>query len=464
MPDELRRLLHPLSPEEFLTRYWEREAVHIPGSPAKFRSLFDRERFFQAAEAGEALGATIRVSFDSERDPGSAGTHVPIRAAEIEGHLKRGASVCVDPIDAGDPDLARFARRVAAQLHYAGPAGVKAYYSADRCGFNTHFDRGIATTLQIEGKKRWRFAPVPAVPFPRGNALLGADRRIRYVDRLASSLEPWERAGGVDPGELREVVLEPGDVLCLPAGSWHNAKAIGHSLALNLSFQPLPALPFLTSLLEPLLAARPEWRRSPPAALTGSGEGMPAEVASFFAGRIAELQELLGEIDAAGPQVHAAWRRMVDGHAPSTGGGAAFTLDPRPAHPEPAAPAAQPAEGGESSGKLTCTLCVRDLGAAVAWYTSVLGLRVLYRADAFSWCELATPIPGVSLGLSEVPEVGSYGGAVLNFGVRDLDAARRRMEEMGVAFEGPTQVIQRFVKLAPFFDPDGNRLLLSQTL
>lgn len=461
--DELRALLYPLSPEELLARYWEREALYIPGSPDKFRRLFDRERFFRAAERGESQGASIRVSFDNESDPGSAGTHAPIRAAEIESYLSRGASVCVDPIEVGDPDLARFAARVAAQLHYTGATSVKAYFSSDRCGFNTHFDRGIATTLQIEGKKRWRFGTAPAVPFPRGNALLGPDRRIRYVDRLASSLEPWERAGGVEPEELREVVLEPGDVLCLPAGTWHSAKAVGHSLALNLSFQAVPCLPFLTSLLEPLLMARPEWRRSLPAALGDAGDGMPPEVAGFLAERLAELAALLGELDSAGARAHDNWRKRIAGRAaPASKSSAAFTLDPPP--PQPPAAASADAQTGELSGKLTCTICVRDLTAAVSWYTSVLGFTVLYRVDAFSWCELATPISGVSVGLSEVPEVGTHGGALLDFGVRDLDATRRRMEESGVVFDGPTQVIQRFVKLAPFFDPDGNRLLLSQTL
>lgn len=460
--DELRALLHPLTPEEFLARYWEREALHIPGSPGKFRNLFDRERFFRAAERGEAQGATIRVSFDNESDPGTAGTHMPIRAAEIESYLCRGASVCVDPIESGDPDLARFAAQVAAQLHYTGATSVKAYYSADRCGFNTHFDRGIATTLQIEGKKRWRFGAAPAVPFPHGNALLGPDRRIRYVDRLASSLEPWERAEGLEPEELREVVLEPGDVLCLPAGTWHNAKAVGHSLALNLSFQAVPCFPFLTSLVEPLLAARPEWRRSLPVTLS-DGDGLPPEVEGFLAERLEELAALLGEIDLAGQRVRDAWHQRIGGRAaPAAKSSAAFTLDPHP--PKSPVPASGEAPAGELSGKLTCTICVRDLAAAVSWYTSVLGFTVLYRVDAFSWCELTTPIPGVSVGLSEVGEVGTHGGALLNFGVLDLDAARHRMEELGVEFDGPTQVIQRFVKLAPFFDPDGNRLLLSQTL
>jgi predicted enzyme related to lactoylglutathione lyase len=93
----------------------------------------------------------------------------------------------------------------------------------------------------------------------------------------------------------------------------------------------------------------------------------------------------------------------------------------------------------------------------------VLGLRAVYRVDAFSWCEMATAIPGVSVGLSEVETV-TPGSITLTFGVEDIEATRQAMEAKGVRFDGPTQVIHNMVSLAAFFDPDGNRLILAQEL
>ena len=55
-------------------------------------------------------------------------------------------------------------------------------------------------------------------------------------------------------------------------------------------------------------------------------------------------------------------------------------------------------------------------------------------------------------------------GAVLTFGVKDIDAARASLESRKVRFDGPTQTIPGMVRLATFFDEDGNALMLYQDL
>jgi ribosomal protein L16 Arg81 hydroxylase/predicted enzyme related to lactoylglutathione lyase len=495
---ELQDLLDPVTPEEFLAEYWERRSLHVPGPADKFHGLFSRSAFDRAVANHERDGIYLRVSFDHEREPHRVSVHLPVRAEEIDHYLEQGASVCADPIDRGDVALAEYAARVARQLHFTGRYSVKAYLSADGCGFNTHFDKGIATTLQIEGRKRWRYSTGPAVPFPRGNALLGPDGRARYVGRLPSSLDGWEHVEGVDEGQFEEVVLEPGHLLCLPAGTWHNAKAIGHSLALNLSFQPVDFLSFLATALRPMLDADPRWRRSLPAVIEAAGDGLPAPVAGFVADRLEELRGLLARLDTRDDRLGGHWRNAVAAaaaSAPAAAAGSAPRRAPAPAaaspgEPRATAPAAiapaaaagddgSPPPGGwrtaagaaagtppggglpRYDGRMVCTLCVHRLEAAIEWYESVLGLRVVYRSDAFGWCELATAVAGVSVGLSEVEEVVT-GGTTLTLGVEHLDELRHEMEAKGVRFDGPTQVLQGMVKLAPFFDPHGNRLVLSE--
>ncbi len=53
-------------------------------------------------------------------------------------------------------------------------------------------------------------------------------------------------------------------------------------------------------------------------------------------------------------------------------------------------------------GGLTAAMGVQDLGRAIDWYRSVMGFRLLYRRDEMGWCELATEVKGVNVGLSEV--------------------------------------------------------------
>ena len=115
-------------------------------------------------------------------------------------------------------------------------------------------------------------------------------------------------------------------------------------------------------------------------------------------------------------------------------------------------------------GALTIAFQVADMAGSQAWYRDVLGFSPLFEVQEMGWCELATEIHGVTVGLSQVeaPKVGA--GPVPTFGVKDLDAVRGQLEGQGVRFDGETQVIPGLAKLAGFFDPDGNVLMLSQDL
>jgi predicted enzyme related to lactoylglutathione lyase len=115
-------------------------------------------------------------------------------------------------------------------------------------------------------------------------------------------------------------------------------------------------------------------------------------------------------------------------------------------------------------GGLTCALACGDLVRSIAWYQNVLGFELLYRMDDMGWCEFKSPVDRVNVGLSEVETPLVEGGATLTFGVKDIDAARSALESAEVKFDGETRVIPDMVKLATFFDPDGNKLMLYQDL
>ena len=116
------------------------------------------------------------------------------------------------------------------------------------------------------------------------------------------------------------------------------------------------------------------------------------------------------------------------------------------------------------SGGLTISIQVGDLGRGMAFYRDVLGFKHLYTVEQIAWCELATEVAGVNIGLSQVEKRGVGAGPVPTFGVKDIALARKQLEGKKVKFDGPTQEIPGMVKLATFFDPDGNALMLFQDL
>lgn len=115
------------------------------------------------------------------------------------------------------------------------------------------------------------------------------------------------------------------------------------------------------------------------------------------------------------------------------------------------------------SGDLVISLPSADLKTTQSWYLGHLGFTHLFSAEQIGWMELETHIKGVTLGFGQNIKPAP-GNAVPVFGVRDLDAARDQLESKGVAFDGDTIVIPGMVKLATFYDPDKNALMLSQNL
>jgi len=115
-------------------------------------------------------------------------------------------------------------------------------------------------------------------------------------------------------------------------------------------------------------------------------------------------------------------------------------------------------------GGVTAALSVKDLKKGIEWYQTKLGLKHLYTVDEMAWAELSTGLAGFNIGLGQRESVGTNGGAVVTFGVEDLDVTRASLESQDVKFEGPTHTIPGMVKLATFYDLDGNSLMLFQDL
>lgn len=308
---ELKDLLAPLPVDTFLREHWQHETVHIRGMPDKFAGLFHADAFWRILDAPDAQPMPPTFQINAMLPGGDGVTHVraiaPHRARAL---MVEGVTLCVNDISAADARLAAFVRAIKAQLGHPGWARFNCYHSPDGSGAALHFDARVSMTLQIAGRKQWQVARHPAVPAPRSNALLGADGEPRWAYPWVGD-QPWEQLATPDPDDLLDVVLEPGDVLCVPAGTWHSAKAIGGSLALNLAVEPLRFAAFLDRLLEPVFLPDPDWRHGTPCA-TGAAEGtLPDEVADYFRDRLDQLRTLLDVLREDDLHLARTWQRLV---------------------------------------------------------------------------------------------------------------------------------------------------------
>ena len=113
---------------------------------------------------------------------------------------------------------------------------------------------------------------------------------------------------------------------------------------------------------------------------------------------------------------------------------------------------------------MTAALGVSDIDRSIAWYRNVLGFELIYQLHDWGWAELRSPIGGVNVGIGQTQDLAPRGGATLTFGVVDIEAARASLEAHDVRFDGETTEVPGMVRLATFYDPDGNTFMLAQRL
>ena len=287
---ELQELLNPISCEEFVNSYFSRKALMVEGTPGRFDHIFSWERLNKALERGQKIQDkryNIMASFARGEESGSSKGMIEAPHSQVDSLFKSGATICITNIHMADPALARWAQTIRTQLNFAGTVGVNCYLSPDGAGLSTHYDKRVVTDLQIAGKKRWRYSTEAAKPWPDHNAVC-----------VEGGFEPV----GVDPGrlpasmEFREVEMKPGDLLCLPAGSWHSARAVGESLAINLYFQPRNFLEQLIPVLQSLAASNGDWRAGTPASLDKVQGEMPKAVSGYMRERLDEFHKMALEL------------------------------------------------------------------------------------------------------------------------------------------------------------------------
>jgi catechol 2,3-dioxygenase-like lactoylglutathione lyase family enzyme len=113
---------------------------------------------------------------------------------------------------------------------------------------------------------------------------------------------------------------------------------------------------------------------------------------------------------------------------------------------------------------MTAALGVSNIDRSIAWYRDVLGFELIYKLDDWGWAELRSPIAEVNVGIGQTEDLEPRGGATLTFGVVDIAAARAALEAHDVRFDGETTEVPGMVRLATFYDPDGNTFMLAQRL
>lgn len=113
-----------------------------------------------------------------------------------------------------------------------------------------------------------------------------------------------------------------------------------------------------------------------------------------------------------------------------------------------------------------CWLTVKDLSAAIKFYTDIVGLTLLAHSPEFGWAELGGE-GGSRLGLSVESNqnpIKAGSNTVTCFTVDDIGQACKIFSEKGATLIGEMMEVPGHVKIQSFIDKDGNTLQLVQKI
>lgn len=203
----LSQILAPHSPANFWQNTFGKEVLHIPGTPEKaeqWQSLMTFEDLntlmhFREGYSYQLIHQLQKYTF-----------HPPLTTRESQEQVQylfqQGASLVMEQVDQQHSSLGRFCDEISSEL--ACRTAFNLYLSyPDEAAFRLHYDTHDLFVLHLQGRKKWEFYG-ETLPYPT-NALRHIHEPIPQTCKSTC-------------------VLEPGDVLYIPKGHWHQALAVPH--------------------------------------------------------------------------------------------------------------------------------------------------------------------------------------------------------------------------------------------
>lgn len=269
----LAEILHPITPEQFLSDYEGRKPLHIPaGAGAEKRSLLTWDAFSSLLNQSNVWTAeSLMLIMNAEAVPvdqycrlaGSPqGPVLRPWPPKVEIFMSGGASVIANDVLNLHPPITRmgdalgqaFAANVGANI-YCSFQGVRA--------FGTHYDNHDVFVVQTEGEKLWTLyenrADNPVIVPP------GTPESKLFFQKTRGTV-------------MTQITLRAGDVLYLPRGWYHDALAVDEpSLHVTYAVTPFTGKSIL-DLLDVVAARQSAYRAYLAPADRGDGAVLRAQL------------------------------------------------------------------------------------------------------------------------------------------------------------------------------------------
>jgi bifunctional lysine-specific demethylase and histidyl-hydroxylase MINA len=242
-------VMAPLGLERFFAEYEGKKPLHLKGQADKFADVMTWDKLNEILSQStiwsynslklvldkEVIAAGRYCSSAAGRDGGQVMRPEP---EKVQDFVRRGATLIANDIDHLNPGLTAFSHVMEQAL--GGMVQGNLYLSSRRRqGFAAHFDTHDVYAVHVEGTKTWHVYEGRAVD-PIAHAMF-----------KSYGQEHHEQAKGK---LLMDVHMEPGDLLYLPRGQYHEAIADeGGAVHIAFGVTYLIGLDVVTTLYERMM-------------------------------------------------------------------------------------------------------------------------------------------------------------------------------------------------------------------
>jgi 50S ribosomal protein L16 3-hydroxylase len=219
-----------LSVEQFQTKHWQKRPLLVRNALLSPRSLISKQELLTLSQNGQC---DARLVTRGKNDAWQL-THGPfIDSCPNKSPFPKKDSwtVLVQGVDTVNANI----NGLMADFRFAGDAlldDVMISYATDGGGVGPHLDSYDVFLIQLHGQRRWQISPPKSTP-----ADFKADLPVKILKTFAPTQE-W--------------LLDPGDMLYLPAGWGHDGVAIGECITASVGFRAPHRNEWLNAYLDDL--------------------------------------------------------------------------------------------------------------------------------------------------------------------------------------------------------------------
>lgn len=224
--------------------------LHVPARPEIAEHAM-RTLGVESADDALRLSHSSMFAWFQQLDGRHTAAHVPVDSAQR--FYNAGTTIYLNEIE----KFADHEREIAELFGVAaGAAKVELFCNRPSAVTRAHFDPLDVVTVQLTGRKVWWIAPNTFAPDPYD--------QWATLDPVPASMRPY--AEGVPPTRMPddavEYTLEPGSVLYIPRGYWHETFSDQDALSLHILFTAPTRLDAALAAVKNELLRDPFWRAS----------------------------------------------------------------------------------------------------------------------------------------------------------------------------------------------------------